>query len=142
MAAMKIARAARRLWAAPLTLCGLTFALPLLAAGAAVKRTGPDDVPVFAFEDGLFRGLLLPYRWILRPDVSGLCIGRTIFVAHDVTDPAVLRHEMIHVRQAERNGLFQPLLYLLSSLCAWRAGLDPYRDNHFEQAAYGDAERR
>ena len=40
------------------------------------------------------------------------------------------------VRQYERWGPIFPFLYLLSSAAALVCGLDPYRDNRFEQEAF------
>ena len=48
---------------------------------------------------------------------------------------AVVRHELVHVRQWARFGpLFLPL-YGASSLLALVVGGDPYRDNAFERSA-------
>jgi hypothetical protein len=45
-------------------------------------------------------------------------------------------HERVHVRQYERWGPLFPPLYLLSSAAALVRGMDPYRDNRFEQEAF------
>lgn len=49
-----------------------------------------------------------------------------------------LAHEVAHVRQWRRHGARFPLLYLLASLRAWRAGQHWYFDNAFERAAQAE----
>lgn len=49
-----------------------------------------------------------------------------------------LAHEVAHVRQWRRFGGRFPLLYLLASLRAWRAGEHWYFDNAFERAAQAE----
>jgi hypothetical protein len=46
-----------------------------------------------------------------------------------------LAHEVAHVHQWRRHGAAFPVLYLLASLRAWKAGQDWYADNEFERAA-------
>ncbi|HYZ47019.1 MAG TPA: hypothetical protein VE712_05070 [Actinomycetota bacterium] len=56
-----------------------------------------------------------------------LCIDRV--------DDALLRHELVHVRQFERWGPFMIPAYGLSSLAALLRGRDAYWDNSFEEEA-------
>lgn len=44
---------------------------------------------------------------------GGITVGRCYLTGNNVS-PAVLRHELIHVRQWERHGTLFPLLYLLA----------------------------
>ena len=53
----------------------------------------------------------------------------------DEADDALLRHELVHVRQYERLGALLIPAYALASVRAWWRGLDAYRDNRFEREA-------
>jgi hypothetical protein len=56
-------------------------------------------------------------------------------ISREPIPPAIVRHELVHVRQWARLGpLFLPL-YGASSARAILAGRDRYRDNAFERAA-------
>jgi len=63
-----------------------------------------------------------------------LAIGTHIWAWRPLSDRE-LAHEVAHVRQWRRHGGRFPLLYLLASLRAWRAGQHWYFDNAFERAA-------
>ncbi len=64
-----------------------------------------------------------------------ITIGSTI-VSWRGLEPPELAHELAHVRQWRRYGrLGYVCRYAASSLRAWRAGGDWYRDNAFERAA-------
>ena len=84
------------------------------------------------------RGGLAPRLggWCLgRATVSGIALGRTVFLApHVPLDPWLLLHEFAHVRQFAEVSAF-PLRYLWQSL---RHG---YRANRFEQDANNFATR-
>ncbi len=74
--------------------------------------------------------------WCLgRSTVSGIALGRTVFLApHCTLDPWLLLHEFAHVRQFAEVKVF-PLRYLWQSL---RHG---YQANRFEQDANNFATR-
>ena len=75
-----------------------------------------------------------PMVWFMRHILPGwvaLTIGRSIFVARDLTD-AELRHEMTHVGQWEQYGWTFAFHYLWANI---RYG---YQDNPFEIEARGD----
>ena len=81
---------------------------------------------------------------LLLPDWLAITIGNTVFAWRDLTD-AELEHELEHVRQWRRMGLRFPLIYLVESLRARRAGGRWYRDNRFEveaRAAAGGGRKR
>ena len=84
------------------------------------------------------RGGLAPRvgGWCLgRATVSGIALGRTVFLAPDCAlDPWLLLHEFAHVRQFAQAKAF-PLRYLWQSL---RHG---YQANRFEQDANNFATR-
>jgi len=108
-----------RIWAAPMSLIGLSLA------------------PFFRRHSVVY-GLLLcegaewPRRlgWRYRAITFG-----HVVLSVDELDDETLRHELEHVRQSERWGaLFIPA-YLGASVAAVAAGGHPYRDNPFEAAA-------
>lgn len=122
--ATPLSRLAGYVWASPLTAAGL-----LLAALSGTAPQVRDGVLVFAPARGL-GGRMLRWRGF-----SAATLGHVI-IAAERPSPRLLRHEMTHVRQAERWGpLFAPL-YLAGLL---RYG---YRRNPFERAAYAAANAR
>lgn len=116
------ARLAGYVWAAPMTAVGLAL--------GAVSATCPrvhDGALLFTRVGGL-AGRMLRWRGF-----TAATLGHVIVAAGEPGE-RLLRHELVHVRQAERWGpLFAPL-YLVGLL---RYG---YRQNPFERAAY-DATR-
>lgn len=116
--ASRAGRVAGYLWAAPLTATGLLL--------GALSRTRPqlrDGVLLFSGVRGV-GGRMLRWRGF-----AAATLGHTVITAHEPS-ARLLRHELVHVRQAERWGpLFVPL-YLAGLL---RYG---YRRNPFERAAY------
>jgi hypothetical protein len=109
------------LWAGPLTVAGLLIGV--------LSRTRPqvrDGVLLFSEARGV-GGRMLRWRGF-----AAATLGHTIITAREPST-RLLRHELVHVRQAERWGpLFVPL-YLAGLL---RYG---YRRNPFERAAYDAA---
>ena len=82
----------------------------------------------------------LPLRvggWCLgRASVSGITLGRTIFLAHHAPlDMELLLHELRHVHQFESDRAF-PLRYL------WRSLRHGYADNPYEADAREFAARQ
>lgn len=116
-------RIAGYVWAAPLTAAGI-----LLGSLSGTAPEVRDGVLLFADAGGVAGAML---RW---RGFSAATLGHVI-VATGHPDAALLRHELVHVRQAERWGpLFVPL-YLAGLL---RYG---YRRNPFERAAYTEQRR-
>lgn len=115
------ARAGGYMWAAPLSCAGL-----LLGALSGVTPVAREGVL-------LFRGVRgLPGRMLRWRGFAAATLGHVI-LAIDEPSPRLLRHELLHVRQAERLGpLFVPV-YLAGLL---RYG---YRNNPLERAAYATA---
>jgi hypothetical protein len=65
---------------------------------------------------------------------KAITFGHVVLCVGD-TDEAILRHEMVHVRQYETWGpLFIPI-YLAASAFAAASGGHPYGDNRFEREA-------
>lgn len=96
-----------RLGCAFATVVGLLWAAPL--STGAITRHGDlivcQGLPKWAFRRG------------------GVCVGR-VYITRNTVSPAVLRHELVHVKQWRKYGLLFPLLYAI-------AGRDPLR-NRFE----------
>lgn len=117
-----VSRAVAYAWAAPLTAAGLLL--------GALSRTPPrvhDGVVRFDDARGL-GGRMLQWRGF-----AAATLGHVI-IAAGTPGERLLRHELVHVRQAERWGpLFVPL-YLAGLV---RYG---YRQNPFERAAYAAAD--
>ena len=72
-------------------------------------------------------------RLILR-DWLAITLGPLILAWRPLTD-VELAHELAHVRQWQRHGIWFPFVYLAASLAARRAGGGWYRDNAFEVEA-------
>lgn len=117
-------RLAGYLWAAPLTAGGL-----LLGALSCTRPQVRDGVLLFSDARGV-GGRMLRWRGF-----AAATLGHAVITARAPTT-RLLRHELVHVRQAERWGpLFVPL-YLAGLL---RYG---YRRNPFERAAYAATAER
>jgi hypothetical protein len=114
-------RAAGYVWAAPMTAAGL-----LLAALSGVAPQVRGGALLFVGVRGLPRRML---RW---RGFTAATLGHVI-LAVEPPSPALLRHELVHVRQAERLGPAFPLVYL------WGLVIYGYRRNPLERAAYGTA---
>jgi hypothetical protein len=77
---------------------------------------------------------------MLIPNWLAFTLGNRILAWRQLGDDE-LEHELEHVRQWRRHGVFLPILYLLASWRARRAGGSWYRDNHFEVEARAAAQR-
>ena len=94
------ARVAATVWAAPMTLVGL-----LAGMAAGVRPRVRDGVVLFAPAQGLTGQI------IRRRGFAATGLGHVI-IAADEPSPALLAHELVHVRQAERLGPFMAPAYL------------------------------
>lgn len=121
-----------RLWVGPLTLVGLLYCELFVKLGW-YERIFYPSIP-----DVRFYSLLDPPSWLTDAwsKWKGQTIGEVV-VLRDEFSPksSIVRHELAHVEQCRTLGILMPLAYVLSSLCAMLAGLDGYKDNHFELAA-------
>lgn len=93
-------RAAAMLWASPMTVAGLIF-----GATAAVRPRWTSGVLLFAPARGL-AGALIRHRGFAATGLGHVVIS----VAEP--SPDLLAHELVHVRQAERLGVFMAPAYL------------------------------
>lgn len=125
------------IWAFPTTLVGFPFLILALLTGGGCR---------------VVRGVLEVYggsvAWLLRRatllkgGATAMTLGHIVLARSRDDHNRTREHERVHVRQVERWGpLFLPA-YFVSSVFAWKNGLDPYRDNRFEIEAYHGDERR
>jgi hypothetical protein len=115
-----VVRWATSLWAAPLTAVGLTVAL----VSGARPRWDAGRRCLVATGVGGASGAAL--RLV---GAGANTIGQVVLCRSVTPSEALLDHEAIHVRQAERLGPLLVPLYL------WLNALHGYRDNPLEQAA-------
>lgn len=113
-------RVAAAVWASPLTLVGLVFGV--LSGGT--PRWDPGHGCVVFERSGGVSG------WILeRIGARANAIGQVVVVRGGDGGTALLAHEAVHVRQAERLG---PLLF---PLYVWLGARYGYADHPLERAA-------
>lgn len=116
-------------WASPCSLAGLVVALVSIALGAQPRlRDGTLQVVGGRLVTGISA---LPTR--LR--ILAFTYGHVIFAVDEAALDAYRAHELVHVRQYERWGLFFPPAYIASSLLQRLKGRDPYFANRFEREA-------
>jgi hypothetical protein len=113
---------ARLLWAGPVSLVGALLALFFRSRRVA------DGVLVC-------EGAEWPRK--LRWPFRAMTLGHIVLCVDDLDD-ATMRHELAHVRQFEKLGVFFMPAYLLAAAWAALRGGHFYRDNYFE----ADARRR
>ncbi|MFO0829831.1 MAG: hypothetical protein U0572_16945 [Phycisphaerales bacterium] len=123
------------LWAAPNTALGLAVYAVFAPFGARASLVDG----VIEIEGPPVAALLA--RVPLVGGASALTLGHAVLARSAAEHARTRRHERVHVRQYARWGPFFLPAYALSSLLAWRRGLDPYRDNAFEREAYAIDER-
>lgn len=117
-------------WASPWTLFGLFLGAISLITGGKSQRSGR----VLEFWGGAA-------DWFLKraPIVGGaaaITFGHVVLGRSRLDIEICREHEMVHVRQYERWGVFFIPAYLLFSLVQWLRGKSAYRDNPFEVEAY------
>ncbi|HEX2296643.1 MAG TPA: hypothetical protein VHN37_15225 [Actinomycetota bacterium] len=66
-----------------------------------------------------------------------ITFGHVVLCVGDLDD-SLFEHELVHVRQYERWGIFLWPAYGLASLWAKLRGGNAYLDNHFERQARGE----
>src|SRR5690606_5392126 len=120
-------RALTAAWAAPLTTVGGLLA----ALGGARARWDPRRGCWGATGVGGPSGVVLAALGL-----SANAIGQVVVVRGPRASDALLDHEVVHVRQAERLGPLLPLLY------AWFSARYGYRENPLERGARAGAATR
>ena len=120
------------LWALPLTFFGgMLVAVPVLLTGGQCRRL-PGALPAW-----LIQGKLGDYLLRQHPvgAVNAMAIGHLVIAQRGALSKRILLHELEHVRQATRWGVFFPLAYLAAAVVARLHGGDAYWNNSFEIAA-------
>jgi hypothetical protein len=128
----KLLRPIAYLWAAPNSVIGLLFVVPVLLTGGQLRV----ERGVLELHGGVARFFL---RHCLFVQASALCLGHVIIGQDRACLDYSRNHEHVHVRQYERWGPFLLPAYFLSSYLAWRRGGHFYFDNRFERQAYDQA---
>ena len=127
----KIVKYAGFVWAFPVTFFGLLYVLLFWALGWYKwhKSTEMSLVWTFNFEKS---PVWLRNTW---RGWAGQAVGNVVVLSEKGSqDPRVLTHELKHVDQVMRLGVFQPIVYLLC-LIAIKIGCpgsNPYFSNPFE----------
>mgnify|MGYP001005145217 CR=1 FL=1 len=121
-------RLLRYAWAAPCTGIGLAFALPLLLAGARLRRVHG------VYEVALMRGHATS-RLTRAVPISAITFGHVVIGACEAELARLRAHEHTHVRQYERWGALFFVAYGVSSLVQLLRGRSAYWHNHFEVQA-------
>jgi hypothetical protein len=126
-------RLAAILWASPYTLLGFLLGLLGLCTGGKVRRRAR----VIEFYGG-------SVKWLLQKFFGGqgamaFTLGHTVLGQTEAALDITRQHELVHVRQFERWGLFMGPAYLGCSLVLWLTGRRAYRDNPFERQAFQQA---
>lgn len=88
--------------------------------------------------------LRVGYPWWLRPflmkGVIAITLGRRIYLKRDIVDERLIRHELAHVRQVRRHGLFgfaaRYAYEFIRNLIRERSFDRAYRSISFEKEAH------
>lgn len=117
-------------WASPLTVAGAAYAASFKALGWYQWYGKVDDGLVWTVSPkapGWLKKLWT--KWL------GHAIGNIVVLNCDPSKNSVtLQHELVHVRQCMRLGIFQPIIYAISFLGIYLGceSSDPYWSNPFE----------
>jgi hypothetical protein len=126
-------RALIYLWTFPTTFVGLLF-LPLALIGGGGVHVVRGVLEIHGRWIELFLRRCVP----IPGGASAMTLGHVVIGRNQQCLDMSRDHERVHVRQCERWGpLFIPA-YLLSSLVLLIWGRDAYRENPFEEEAYGE----
>lgn len=123
------------IWASPCTAVGLLIGLIAVVSGGGARRmTG-----FLGFCGGCLPAVLgrLPF---VR-GASALTLGHVVLAQTRGGLERTSGHELVHVRQYERWGVFFVPAYLLCGLVLLLRGRNPYLDNPFEVEARTESER-
>jgi hypothetical protein len=118
------------LWALPVTLFGLLFALIVRVSGGKLHRV--DGVLEAA---GGWPAWVLQNGFPFSGPVAAITLGHVVVGVSPDALAATRSHERAHVKQFERWGIVLLVLYPLAGLRAWVGGGNPYGDNLFEREA-------
>lgn len=120
-------------WALPCTALGLVpSAVVILLGGKAMRKDGTLEVTLRKRLSSCGKtAKSLPFR--------GITFGHIVIAVTEEELGRLRAHELVHVRQYERWGIFFFPAYLGSSLWQLLRGRRPYLDNHFEVQARNDS---
>ena len=119
------------LWALPLTVFGMLFALPVFLWHGHLQFLRGHTVALLV--SGPFANAVLSRHPFGA--MTAMALGHVIIADPQGLTSRVLAHELAHVRQAMRWGCVFPFVYLACSAWAVIRGRDAYWHNHFEIAA-------
>lgn len=119
------------LWASPVTLLGLVYAMAFCALGWYEWETAEDDALVWNLNHEKAPQWLKNYwsKW------SGHAIGNVVVLKNSIiASGSTFDHELRHVQQVMRMGIFQPIVYGINLIAIrWGCpGTHPYYYNPFE----------
>lgn len=126
----RLQRTARYLWVSPATAVGLLFSVIAVCAGAT-PRVVDGIIEVAGGRLRYFLSLLPPCARF-----TAITFGHVIIGLDHPLLSNIRAHELVHVQQYERWGVFFFPLYMTSSLAQLICGRHPYFDNAFEREAY------
>ena len=131
-----IAKSIGYVWALPVTLFGLAYMATFAALGWYRYYYTRDFAHVFVTNNARMPGWLAG----LWKGWGGHTIGAAMVLCctpeSGLMGRRLFAHERHHVEQCMKYGPFQPFFYLAAGCLAAMAGLNFYRDNVFEVAAY------
>lgn len=131
MSSFSMKKALGYVWAAPVTLLGLIYVLAFWAMGWYEWEGFEEDAMVWRVNHKESPAWLKKYwqRW------GGHAIGNVVVLKRTIEESgSTMDHELRHVEQVMRMGIFQPIVYGIN-LVAMRwgcPGTDPYYYNPFE----------
>ena len=114
------------LWTLPTTLIGIIAAIIWLSLGAKARLAHG----VLEIHGGKFA------YWMMARGFAAMTLGHVILGFSASRLEQLRSHEHVHVRQAERWGIFFIPAYLLAGLWQRMRGRHIYYDNPFEQEAF------
>jgi hypothetical protein len=120
----------RYAWVSPATVVGLLFSAIAMSAGATPRVVNG----VIEVAGGRLHSLLS----LLPPCArfAAITFGHVVIGLDHPLLSRIRAHELVHVRQYERWGVFFFPLYIASSIAQFIRGHHPYMDNAFEREAY------
>lgn len=118
-------------WASPVTLLGFMYVAAFWAMGWYEWEGFEEDAAVWRVNHQESPGWLKKYwqRW------GGHAIGNVVVLKRTIEESgSTLDHELRHVAQVMRMGIFQPIVYGINMVAMrWGCpGTDPYYYNPFE----------
>ena len=120
----------RYAWVSPATAVGLLLSAIAISAGATPRVVNG----VIEVAGGRLHSLLSPLPPCAR--FAAITFGHVVIGLDHPLLSSVRAHELVHVRQYERWGVFFFPLYIASSVAQLIRGRHPYLDNAFEREAH------